>query len=254
MVDATIKKTMLTVLVAAFVVQTALVYSDERQEPLSADALSGRELWHANACQVCHQVYGQGGFLGPDLTNASSYLDNARLDLLLKEGSGQMPAFGFTDEQVSHMAAYLKALDRSDLGRGQLRLGAPSEAGGPWGRFADVMDSAVEDLPSDVADGYATFQERSCTGCHMPLRTSPVGAPDLSLTALSEEEIRGVLVNGRPGTLMLAPTPPLSGKDRAAVGAFIRWLGEHRAGLATVLDAPGQRAVDWSAIPWWEFR
>ena len=254
MIDATAKKTMMTILVAAFVVQTTLVYSDDRQEPLSEDALTGRELWHANACQVCHQVYGQGGFLGPDLTNAASYLDNARLDLLLKEGSGQMPAFGFTDEQVAHMAAYLKALDRPDLGRGQLRLGAPSEAGGPWGRFADVMESGVGDVPSEVADGYAMFQERSCTGCHMPLSTSPVGAPDLSLTTLSEEEIRGVLVNGRPGTIMVAPTPPLSDEDRATVSAFIRWLGEHRAGLAAALDAPGQRAVDWSAIPWWEFR
>ncbi len=254
MVDATAKKTMMTILVAAFVVQTALVYSDDRQEPLSEDAVTGRELWHANACQVCHQVYGQGGVLGPDLTNAASYLDNARLDLLLKEGSGQMPAFGFTDEQVAHMAAYLKALDRPDLGRGQLRLGAPSEAGGPWGRFADVMASVVGNVPSEVANGYAMFQERSCTGCHIPLRMSPVGAPDLSLTTLSEEEIRGVLVNGRPGTIMVAPTPPLSEEDRATVSAFVRWLRDHRAGLAAALDAPGQRSVDWSAIPWWEFR
>ena len=253
MVDATVKKTMMTVLVAAFVVQTVLVYSDQRQEPLSADALAGRELWHANAGQVCHQVYGQGGFLGPDLTNASSRVDNARLGLLLKEGSGQMPALGFTDEQVAHMAAYLKALDRPDLGRGQLRLGAPSEAGGTWGRFADVMDSAAGDVPSDAASGFAIFQDRSCTGCHMPLRTSPVGAPDLSLTVLSEEEMRGVLVNGRPGTMMVAPTPPLSEEERAALSAFVRWLGDQRAGLAEGLDAPGQRAVDWSAIPWWEF-
>lgn len=254
MVDATVKKTMMTVLVAAFVVQTVLVYSDQRQEPLSADALAGRELWHANACQVCHQIYGQGGFLGPDLTNASSRVDDARLARLLKEGSGQMPVFGFTDEQVAHVAAYLKALDRPDLGRGQLRLGTPSEAGGTWGRFADVMNSAMADVPSDVADGFATFQERSCTGCHMPLRTSPVGAPDLSLTALSEEEIRGVLVNGRPGTIMVPPTPPLSEEERAAVSAFVRWLGEQRAGLAAGLDAPGQRSVDWSTIPWWAYR
>ncbi|MFV2008019.1 MAG: cytochrome c [Longimicrobiales bacterium] len=254
MVDVTVKKTLMTVLVAAFVVQTVLVYSDERQDPLSADAMAGRELWHANACQVCHQIYGQGGPLGPDLTNAASRVDDARLGLLLKEGSGQMPALGFTDEQVAQMAAYLEALDRPDLGRGQLRLGTPSEAGGPWGRFADVMDSAVRAVPSDVADGFAIFQERSCTGCHWPLRTSAVGAPDLSLTTLSEEEIRGVLINGMPGTIMVAPTPPLGEEERASVIGFIRFLRERRDRLAAVLDAPGQRAVDWSAIPWWNYR
>lgn len=88
----------------------------------------------------------------------------------------------------------------------------------------------------------------------MPLRTSPVGGPDLSLTALSDEEIRGVLVNGRPGTIMVPPTPPLSEEERAAVSAFVRWLGEQRAGLAAGLDAPGQRSVDWSTIPWWAYR
>ncbi|GMR13652.1 MAG: hypothetical protein BMS9Abin29_1864 [Gemmatimonadota bacterium] len=254
MVSSVVKKTLVGVLVAAFAVQTVLVYSDQREEPLSASALEGRELWHANACQVCHQIYGQGGPLGPDLTNASSRVDDARLSLLLKEGSGQMPALGFTDEQVAQMAAYLEELNRPDLGRGQLRLGVRSEAGGPWGRFADVLGQALVDGPPVVADGYTAFQERSCTGCHLLLRTSPVGAPDLSLTALSDEEIRGVLVNGRPGTIMVAPSPPLAEAELRAMSAFIGWLAEQRDDLAATLEAQGEREVDWSEVPWWEYR
>lgn len=67
----TAKRVLPTLLVATFAIQTALVYSDERADGLSEPAIRGRELWYANACQVCHQVYGNGGFLGPDLTNAA---------------------------------------------------------------------------------------------------------------------------------------------------------------------------------------
>ncbi len=87
MVDGLTKKVMLTCLVAAFGVQTVLVYTDERQDPLSDIELRGRALWHENACQVCHQIYGQGGFLGPDLTNVASRLEDSRLESLLTVGS-----------------------------------------------------------------------------------------------------------------------------------------------------------------------
>ncbi len=60
MVRASAKKAALACLVAAFGVQTTLVYTDERQDPLSEAALRGRTLWHENACQVCHQLDGQG--------------------------------------------------------------------------------------------------------------------------------------------------------------------------------------------------
>ena len=94
MVTPTAKKIMMAFLVAAFAVQTALVYSDEPTGPIDEEAIRGRELWHDNGCQVCHQFYGQGGFLGPDLTNAYSSVDTVRLRSLLTIGSGQMPAIG----------------------------------------------------------------------------------------------------------------------------------------------------------------
>ena len=50
MVRASAKKAALACLVAAFGVQTTLVYTDERQNPLSEAALHGRTLWHENAC------------------------------------------------------------------------------------------------------------------------------------------------------------------------------------------------------------
>ena len=87
------KKIMSSVLVACFVIQSGLVYSDDLDIVLSCDAVEGRKLSHDGACQVCHQLWGQGGFLGPDLTNAASRLDQTRFASLLTVRSGQMPAF-----------------------------------------------------------------------------------------------------------------------------------------------------------------
>ena len=258
MVRASTKKATMACLVAAFGVQTTLVYTDERQDPLSDAALRGRTLWHENACQVCHQLYGQGGFLGPDLTNAASRVDASRLASLLTVGSGQMPAFQFTDEQIADLSTYLEALDRPDLGQGQLRLGAAPEGSGPWGAFDAVVQDALGTASREVAAGYAAFEARPCTGCHFPLSDSPVGAPDLSTVTgrLTLGELGQVLSEGRPEVGMPPPVPAFDASEREAVIEFLRWLGESREGLeASLAEASsGARPIEWGRIPWWEFR
>ncbi len=258
MVRASAKEAALACLVAAFGVQTTLVYTDERQDPLSEAALRGRTLWHENACQVCHQLYGQGGFLGPDLTNAASRMDASRLASFLTVGSGQMPPFHFTDEQITDLSAYLEALDRPDLGRGQLRLGAAPEGSGPGGAFDVVVQDALGMAPPEVAADYAALEARPCTGCHFPLSDSPVGAPDLSTVTgrLTLGELGQVLTEGRPEVGMPPPIPAFDASEREAVIEFLRWLGEGRDGLeASLAEASsGARPSEWTRIPWWEFR
>ncbi len=258
MVRASAKKAALACLVAAFGVQTTLVYTDTRQDPLSEEALRGRSLWHDNACQVCHQVYGQGGFLGPDLTNAASRIEGSRLESLLTVGSGQMPVFDFTPEQITDMAAYLEALDRPDLGQGQLRLGSAPEGSGPWGLFDGVVENALGTASAEAAAGYAAIEARPCTSCHFPLSGSPVGAPDLSTVVgrLSLEELEQVLTAGRPEVGMPPPIPAFSSLERDAVVEFLRWMGETREELQADLTraSSGSGPLDWGRVPWWEFR
>ena len=52
MFPPTAKKVMMSVLVACFVVQSGLVYSDDVDIELSAEAVEGRRLFHEGACQV----------------------------------------------------------------------------------------------------------------------------------------------------------------------------------------------------------
>ena len=242
------KKLLLAVLVLSFGVQTGLVYSDERSEPLSEAAREGRALWQKYACQTCHQFYGQGGFLGPDLTNAASRVDSTRLVSLLTVGSGQMPPLGFSDEESAAMAAFLREMDRPEIGRGELRMGTPGEGAGAQAAFERVIEAVVvageggvaAEALAEIGAGFAAYRTRPCSACHFPFRDSPVGAPDLSLVSgsLAPDSLDQVLAEGRPLMGMPPPVPPLDAADRAAIIAFLRFP-EPRTGpqLETATEA-----------------
>jgi nitric oxide reductase subunit C len=254
MVTPSHKKRLLSVLVLCFVGQTALVYGDRREEPLSAEALRGREIFHDEACQVCHQLYGQGGFLGPDLTNVHSRVDEARFRSLLTVGSGQMPALALEAAQISDLRAFFREIDRPDLGRGQLRLGSV-DGDGPQAAFDAAVRAAVP-TGSTAEEGFAAFAARPCSQCHFPMQTSPVGAPDLSTVAgrLSMEELRTVLTDGRIEKGMPPPFPALTPEEKDALISYLEWLGGERDVVAADMDARIDRSLDWGALPWWEFR
>lgn len=249
------KKVLLSVLVVSFAIQTGLVYSDDVDLVLSDAAVQGRKLFHDGACQVCHQFWGQGGFLGPDLTNAASRVDETRLASLLTVGSGQMPAFGYTDEQIRQMRAFLQAIDRPEIGRGQLRLADPAASTSPQAAFDAVIETSP--TPDDVRAGFETFRSGVCVACHFPFQTSQVGAPDLSTAVdrIDEVELRRVLSAGRPEKGMPPPAPSLTDGQRSEVIAYLRWLRENRSELiASWRRRRAERDVDWSRLPWWEYR
>ena len=270
------KKLLLAVLVLSFGVQTGLVYSDVRSEPLSVAAREGRALWKAHACQTCHQFYGQGGFLGPDLTHAASRVDSTRLVSLLTVGSGQMPPLGFSDAETAAMAAFLREMDRPEIGRGELRMGTPGEGAGAQAAFERAVEAALgagvsggagaaggagpaggtgRDL-AQVAAGFEAYRIRPCSACHFPFRDSPVGAPDLSLVvgSLASDSLDQVLAEGRPLLGMPPPVPPLGAADRAAITAFLEFLSANREQLEAATEAlAAGRRLDWGALPWWEY-
>jgi nitric oxide reductase subunit C len=252
------KAILLGVLVLAFVVQSGLVYTDPPGTViLEGKALAGRQIWQRENCQACHQIYGFGGFLGPDLTNAAARMERSQLDEMLTVGRKQMPAFGFEPDEIDSVWAFLVALNKT--GAGQARhpdlaraAGAPVksrvDAGSTPG--AALAQAADEHEDKDVAVGLRLFQTRTCIACHVLFARSAIGAPDLSLTAskLSSEEILAVLENGK---MPLMPPAALSPEERLQVLAFIDFLGEYRA---TRLDkVTGKARSFWVTLPWWEY-
>ncbi len=74
----------------------------------------GKQIYHKFNCQSCHQIFGLGGYLGPELTTVIS--DQHRGEayakaFLLNGGGTRMLNFNFNEEQVEALLDYLKYVD-----------------------------------------------------------------------------------------------------------------------------------------------
>ncbi len=123
------------VLVVAFLAESWLVYADPSHSgPLVGPALTGARAWHTHGCQACHQLYGYGGFLGPDLTNLASRAGErplaVRLAVALATGPGGMPVIEVQPEEFEGLAAFLEAMDSTGVGQAHA-----TGSGIPWWEY-----------------------------------------------------------------------------------------------------------------------
>ncbi len=82
---------------------------------LSKKAVRGEELWLKNNCNSCHQIYGLGGYLGPDLTNVYSKEGKGEkyIKSIVNSGINSMPKFNFSEEEKSSLVQFLKEIDQT---------------------------------------------------------------------------------------------------------------------------------------------
>jgi nitric oxide reductase subunit C len=76
----------------------------------------GKKIYQENNCQSCHQVFGLGGYLGPELTKVISdkKRGEAYAKVFLENGGGtRMPNFEFSPIEVAAVLEYLKYVDSS---------------------------------------------------------------------------------------------------------------------------------------------
>jgi nitric oxide reductase subunit C len=105
------------ILFASYAAYSAWVYTSgtELKEPLvySEQQQKGKQLWQKNNCISCHQLYGLGGFLGPDLTHVISDKSRGKVfaAAMMKVGNNVMPNFQLSDEEVNNLVSYLAYVD-----------------------------------------------------------------------------------------------------------------------------------------------
>lgn len=93
------------------------VKSDSQTNNISPSdkVVKGWHLWQANNCHTCHQLYGLGGYMGPDLTNIAS--DSTKgypyMKTFIKSGSAKMPNFHLSDEETDEIIEFLQWVDKS---------------------------------------------------------------------------------------------------------------------------------------------
>ncbi len=91
-------------------------------EPLPQSSVTvairqGQQVWQNKNCQACHQLYGLGGYLGPDLTNIISQKSQGYARAFIQSGTDRMPAFHLTDAETSSLIAFLTYVDASGQNR-----------------------------------------------------------------------------------------------------------------------------------------
>lgn len=103
-------------LVISYVGYSFLVYEYTAPTALpEKEAKAGLDIWQSKNCQACHQLYGLGGYMGPDLTNiiSDSTKGVAYAAAFIKAGTARMPDFKFNDDEVKKIIAFLEWVDKS---------------------------------------------------------------------------------------------------------------------------------------------
>ena len=108
----------LLILIIIFSIYNFTIYtskSDYGTIHLSKKAIDGENIWLTNNCNSCHQIYGLGGYLGPDLTNIVSVKgkDKAYIKALLSSGIKAMPRFNFKETEKEALYQFLEEIDKT---------------------------------------------------------------------------------------------------------------------------------------------
>ncbi len=85
----------------------------EHGVPMSDTARHGQQLYQDNNCVACHQFYGLGGYMGPDLTNVISSRGEPYARAFITAGSARMPNFGLNTAEIDALLAFLTFVDQT---------------------------------------------------------------------------------------------------------------------------------------------
>ncbi len=80
---------------------------------MSDQARLGQNIYQDKNCIACHQFYGLGGYMGPDLTNVISTRGEAYAGAFITSGTARMPNFDLSPDEVSALVAFLSAVDQT---------------------------------------------------------------------------------------------------------------------------------------------
>lgn len=104
----------LSVLFSIYSIQVYLFAEGSRKESIPDKSVqAGWSLWQKKNCQSCHQLYGLGGYMGPDLTNTASEKGKNYMSGIIGHGSSKMPDFGLNKDEVSNLIDFLAWVDAS---------------------------------------------------------------------------------------------------------------------------------------------
>ncbi|MFZ4549992.1 MAG: c-type cytochrome, partial [Bacteroidales bacterium] len=116
------KRFIITILIASFFIYSIVIYTigtrvDKGEKWVTEQSKKGKLLFQEKNCIACHQIYGLGGFMGPDLTNIISAVGKGPLfaKALLQYGSERMPNYHLTQTEIDELVAFLTYADKTGV-------------------------------------------------------------------------------------------------------------------------------------------
>lgn len=82
---------------------------------MSDKAIAGEQVYQDYNCAACHQLYGLGGYLGPDLTNVISNPSRGPdyVKIIINSGIQSMPKFNLSEKKIDQLVAFLSHVDQT---------------------------------------------------------------------------------------------------------------------------------------------
>ena len=111
-----VRKFVMAMLVSVFLIQGWFVYTDKtgrRSPALSKQSQHGHEIWQKQNCQTCHQLFGLGGFLGPDLTRVTGRFPPEAFSAVLRSSPPPMPDYTLSDADVNDLYSFLNQINKN---------------------------------------------------------------------------------------------------------------------------------------------
>ena len=120
-VAPSIKQSILWFFCASFAVYSIYVWTAgtdmSRARSPDQQVMAGQALFQEMNCVACHQFYGLGGHMGPDLTNvvsaANKGIDYARV--IIENGTSKMPDYDLSEVEVDALVQFLIFVDSTGI-------------------------------------------------------------------------------------------------------------------------------------------
>lgn len=107
-------------LLTAFLGYSWVVYTSgtdypKRKELYTEKAQYGKIVFQKYNCISCHQIYGLGGYMGPDITNVITKEGKGEnfAKAFIMAGSNRMPNFQLEKDEINALIAYLTYIGES---------------------------------------------------------------------------------------------------------------------------------------------
>jgi nitric oxide reductase subunit C len=189
---------------------------------LDAQVIAGKHAFEDHNCNDCHTVLGFGSYYAPDLTRAYARLGEATVQCRLETpevafaGSfRKMPQQHLTEQDVSHITAYLKWVSNIEN-----HDWPPQDSADKWARSTERLLAGAAMSP-----GPALVAQEGCLACHSLGNRGGTMAPRFEWAGSrhSADWIADYLANPAkddPKTLMPA-FDKLSRDQRLTIGEFM---------------------------------